>query len=70
MISKVFILYGIARPSMQPQAKRLGRISKEVLEGIAVNINVIYRLNIADQLHNSYLRTYCCNHTVDVIKTF
>ena len=34
-------LYGIARPSMQPEAYRLGR----------VNINVLK--NIADQLHNN-----------------
>ncbi len=28
-------IYGLARPSLQPQAKRLGRISEEVLESIA-----------------------------------
>jgi wyosine [tRNA(Phe)-imidazoG37] synthetase (radical SAM superfamily) len=28
-------IYGLARPSLQPQAKRLGRISEEVLECIA-----------------------------------
>jgi len=34
-------LYGIARPSMQPEAYRLGRVNINVLE------------NIADQLHNN-----------------
>ena len=34
-------LYGIARPSMQPEAHRLGRVNINVLE------------NIADQLHNN-----------------
>jgi len=34
-------LYGIARPSMQPEANRLGRVNINVLE------------NIADQLHNN-----------------
>jgi len=34
-------LYGIARPSLQPEANRLGRVNINVLE------------NIADQLHNN-----------------
>ena len=34
-------LYGIARPSMQPEAYRLGRVNINILE------------NIADQLHNN-----------------
>ncbi|CAM8286152.1 COG0731 Fe-S oxidoreductases [Candidatus Methylopumilus planktonicus] len=34
-------IYGLARPSLQPQAKRLGRISKEVLEGIAKKLRYL-----------------------------
>lgn len=37
-------LYGLARPSLQPQAKSLGRISQEVLEDIAIKLR---NLNIA-----------------------
>ena len=38
-------LYGIARPSMQPEAYRLGRVNINVLE------------NIADQLHNNVIES-------------
>ncbi len=34
-------IYGLARPSLQPQAKRLGRISEEVLEGIAKKLRYL-----------------------------
>jgi wyosine [tRNA(Phe)-imidazoG37] synthetase (radical SAM superfamily) len=34
-------IYGLARPSLQPQAKRLRRISKEVLEGIAKKLRYL-----------------------------
>ena len=37
-------LYGLARPSLQPQAKSLGRISEEALEDIAKKLR---NLNIA-----------------------
>jgi wyosine [tRNA(Phe)-imidazoG37] synthetase (radical SAM superfamily) len=37
-------LYGLARPSLQPQAKSLGRISQEALEDIAIKLR---NLNIA-----------------------
>jgi wyosine [tRNA(Phe)-imidazoG37] synthetase (radical SAM superfamily) len=37
-------LYGLARPSLQPQAKNLGRIAEEALEGIATKLR---SLNIA-----------------------
>lgn len=37
-------LYGLARPSLQPQAKNLGRIAEEALEGIAAKLR---SLNIA-----------------------
>ena len=34
-------IYGLARPSLQPQAKRLGRISEEVLESIAKKLRYL-----------------------------
>jgi len=34
-------IYGLARPSLQPQAKRLGRISEEILEGIAEKLRYL-----------------------------
>lgn len=34
-------IYGLARPSLQPQAKRLGRISKEFLESIAKKLRYL-----------------------------
>ena len=37
-------LYGLARPSLQPQAKSLGRISQEALEDIAIKLR---NLNVA-----------------------
>jgi wyosine [tRNA(Phe)-imidazoG37] synthetase (radical SAM superfamily) len=37
-------LYGLARPSLQPQAKSLGRISEEALEDIAIKLR---NLNVA-----------------------
>jgi wyosine [tRNA(Phe)-imidazoG37] synthetase (radical SAM superfamily) len=37
-------LYGLARPSLQPQAKSLGRISQEALDDIAIKLR---NLNVA-----------------------
>ncbi len=37
-------LYGLARPSLQPQAKSLGRMSQEALEDIAIKLR---NLNVA-----------------------
>jgi len=34
-------IYGLARPSLQPQAKRLERISEEVLESIAKKLRYL-----------------------------
>ena len=34
-------IYGLARPSLQPQAKRLGRTSEEVLESIAKKLRYL-----------------------------
>ncbi len=34
-------IYGLARPSLQPQAKHLGRISEEVLESIAKKLRYL-----------------------------
>ena len=34
-------IYGLARPSLQPQAKRLGRISEQVLESIAKKLRYL-----------------------------
>ena len=34
-------IYGLARPSLQPQAKRLGRISEEILEDIAKKLRYL-----------------------------